>query len=1173
MSEEQGFVIPQEARTSVKKDEGFTLPTEAMTQPVNLKKKPSTQDGSTGSQAGTSEAPSTENKGLEIMGATLQPPQEPQAPTGAIGAPQPTPSTGAPVGVNSQGATVIQTKKPLSVTNAKEAAQSLVDYGNKADHLTKIQHVMGDVVSDPNVAEYMSLLDHLNDLQSKGDTQGVQEALPYLHELSQRKAQNGSTVEQNMRFLKDTHAQSQEIANDLQQHQEEMKQVGDALQKNDFESKLTFGQGAKKLAIDIAKAPLDVLSGIAPAGGDLEYATQGLRKGLEAHEPEPETDYVQGAFGAIAKVHEDFFKTIASTEKLLGGTNENSWAKKAADYYTTVGKETKQAPNTLGGKIATGLGASIPFLTKIMALPEALPAKFIALSAASAAGDKLNEIEEKTPEQSNLSKIGEIAKEALIGGVKAVPYEVFTHLPLNGFWKPGAAVGLTGVWDIAKDPEKASDAVANMIIMGAMSLGDTNNKAGVIDGEKIQKIKDKISSITSSKLNADDAGAILASVEQNIKNIHGATFTNAGEEYGTETYLKLLKAKIKSGTSIFDAVKSLTPEQREGLLKDEKLPQSLREKLSQNIVAEKVGKKIGENGQVITPEGTFYSAPDDVIGGAINTPGTVEELRAKAQQATANAEIGDDKAKWITVAETTNKIADIKEVSQNIARNWEKHIENIDADETLSPEQKQAMKDKVYSARNQADPRLSGITRLKAEIEQMKADMAKTDGLPPEVIQARNAKIQEQIDTNIKHIGELSNNVVEQPVPTYDQLNPPMEKIADLAARIAKGEKITSLEDLQLQANNPEAIEQELAKLKTEENAVQKQSPSSEVSPNGETGQNIPESGQGVRPSEQGQEVAPTGEAPQGEVKPIDQEGEPAKQETRETVYNDEENPHDILIDEHGNWKYADNQPEGATPQNKIDWDATNKAAAKVHSQNLLDALHSEFGGKYSTQETNWVDEDGDPVTMKLRIADHSENRAAGRGGDDYLSFVTDKYDNTANKFSGSRSYRNTNISEMSPSEAIAHIKEEIANYRPTDAKENGYTEKQNISEPVKPKTNEESNESSSKSSESGQEGGVNQKRPETGPENVQENEVAGEAGVKKAPAELETSQSKFQKATELKDAIDNAEDTASKRELAKERRTFMEENPSIKHIDDNISKITMQLEEQGLLKKKGNCP
>jgi uncharacterized protein (UPF0305 family) len=64
-----------------------------------------------------------------------------------------------------------------------------------------------------------------------------------------------------------------------------------------------------------------------------------------------------------------------------------------------------------------------------------------------------------------------------------------------------------------------------------------------------------------------------------------------------------------------------------------------------------------------------------------------------------------------------------------------------------------------------------------------------------------------------------------------------------------------------------------------------------------------------------------------------------------------------------------------------------------------------------------------------------------------------------------------------------------------------------------------------------------------------------------------------FAKAKALNDARSTEASIAKKRELAQERRKLMEDNPTMKEVDDNIKSINDQLEEAGIIKKTGDCP
>lgn len=65
----------------------------------------------------------------------------------------------------------------------------------------------------------------------------------------------------------------------------------------------------------------------------------------------------------------------------------------------------------------------------------------------------------------------------------------------------------------------------------------------------------------------------------------------------------------------------------------------------------------------------------------------------------------------------------------------------------------------------------------------------------------------------------------------------------------------------------------------------------------------------------------------------------------------------------------------------------------------------------------------------------------------------------------------------------------------------------------------------------------------------------------------------KFKKSVDLYNQIIEAEGASKKRELVKERKALLEENPTLKYVDENWREITKQLEEKNELTKKGDCP
>ena len=83
----------------------------------------------------------------------------------------------------------------------------------------------------------------------------------------------------------------------------------------------------------------------------------------------------------------------------------------------------------------------------------------------------------------------------------------------------------------------------------------------------------------------------------------------------------------------------------------------------------------------------------------------------------------------------------------------------------------------------------------------------------------------------------------------------------------------------------------------------------------------------------------------------------------------------------------------------------------------------------------------------------------------------------------------------------------------------------------------------------------------------------AAPAKAKALPKPKVATRLAFKKAVDLFYDISGTEGSAKKRTLAAKRKVFLEQNPSIKYIDDNWKAISDQLEEKGLITKKGNCP
>jgi hypothetical protein len=99
----------------------------------------------------------------------------------------------------------------------------------------------------------------------------------------------------------------------------------------------------------------------------------------------------------------------------------------------------------------------------------------------------------------------------------------------------------------------------------------------------------------------------------------------------------------------------------------------------------------------------------------------------------------------------------------------------------------------------------------------------------------------------------------------------------------------------------------------------------------------------------------------------------------------------------------------------------------------------------------------------------------------------------------------------------------------------------------------------------------VDAMKPERALDIINKQEVKPKEANK--PAEEGTTKDKFKKSVELYYEATESEGASKRRSKANERKKFLEENPSIKYIDDNMQSIYKQLEAKNLLTKKGNCP
>lgn len=96
------------------------------------------------------------------------------------------------------------------------------------------------------------------------------------------------------------------------------------------------------------------------------------------------------------------------------------------------------------------------------------------------------------------------------------------------------------------------------------------------------------------------------------------------------------------------------------------------------------------------------------------------------------------------------------------------------------------------------------------------------------------------------------------------------------------------------------------------------------------------------------------------------------------------------------------------------------------------------------------------------------------------------------------------------------------------------------------------------------------QEKIDTKTEQVDQTDTSTEAFEEKATKQATPNAKKF---VDLYYKIQDAQTKAEKREAARERREFLEANPRLKFIDDNIKKINETLEKKGLLTKSKGCP
>ena len=225
----------------------------------------------------------------------------------------------------------------------------------------------------------------------------------------------------------------------------------------------------------------------------------------------------------------------------------------------------------------------------------------------------------------------------------------------------------------------------------------------------------------------------------------------------------------------------------------------------------------------------FLNSDLDVINVANKVEGTPHDLQYKSLEEgvkALDAKTSQEKASHFINQDRVQKISDIKHVTENILRDKDgviKSIEQMDLPDNI----KQQYIDKVNDVYENNHPDEISKQELAGEVQFKKDTVEKLDNTiknskdPIEVTKAELEK--EKLEKEINEANEKLKEKVSTPNRNIDEIKP-------------------------------------------EENAIQKPSPAAEVSRTRETGKNITEGGEGVRPSEQGKEA--TQEVSKEEVAP-----------------------------------------------------------------------------------------------------------------------------------------------------------------------------------------------------------------------------------------------------------------------------------------------------------------
>lgn len=269
-----------------------------------------------------------------------------------------------------------------------------------------------------------------------------------------------------------------------------------------------------------------------------------------------------------------------------------------------------------------------------------------------------------------------------------------------------------------------------------------------------------------------------------------------------------------------------------------------------------------ENKQAVAMQ-NFLGASPDAIKQAYELKDNPADITANAidYAAKAKQETDLDKRKqFIAASSTMGKAADVKSMTQAILANRDGFVVEVQKSD-MPDEQKQAIIQKINETYDQLNPTDRQKQQLGSKISSIDADLQK---LQPIANAETDPVKKTETEVAIENLTKVKDEAYKQLKGVISgqheeaKLDAAMPGIKDLAGRIANGEEPTSQEDLQLQANYPKEIENELKNIKENNDAVSEQS-------TGKVGVREPsEVGEGM--GKQNEPVEPAAESQPAEV-------------------------------------------------------------------------------------------------------------------------------------------------------------------------------------------------------------------------------------------------------------------------------------------------------------------